>query len=133
MLDLVAWRNEIRTQPWKGSAAMVKQLDQLAQAFTDRHNGQSATLAAATATHRRYKEAAELALAELVADGRPFTVDDVRQRIPDDIQPHHPNVLPSLLGIWAERRLIVPCGEYRSQRRPRRASRNRVWMGRPAA
>lgn len=110
---------------------MVEQLDQLALGFADRRAGQSATLAAATAAHRRYREAAELVLAELVADGHPFTVDDVRQRIPEGIQPHHPNVLPSLLGIWAERRLIVPCGEYRSRRRPRRASRNRVWIGRP--
>ena len=107
--------------------------DQLALGFADRHAGQAANLAAATAVHRRYRDAAEAVLAELVADGRPFTVDDIRRRIPDDIEPHHPNVLPSLLGIWAERRLIVPCGEYRSRRRPRRASRNRVWIGRPAA
>jgi hypothetical protein len=107
--------------------------DQLALAFADRHAGQAANLGAATAVHRRYRQAAEVVLAELVADGRPFTVDDVRQRIPEDVEPHHPNVLPSLLGIWAERRLIVPCGEYRSRRRPRRASRNRVWIGRPTA
>ena len=107
--------------------------DQLALGFADRHAGQAANLAAATAVHRRYRQAAEVVLAELVADGRPLTVDDIRRRIPDDIEPHHPNVLPSLLGIWAERRLIVPFGEYRSRRRPRRASRNRVWIGRPAA
>jgi hypothetical protein len=112
---------------------MGEQLDQLALGFVDRRAGHEANLAAANAVHRRYREAAERVLAELVVDGNPFTVDDVRQRIPDEIQPHHPNVLPSLLGIWAERRLIVPCGEYRSRRRPRRASRNRIWIGRPAA
>ena len=120
------------TAKW-GGVAVVDDRDHLALTFADRHTGQEANLAAATAVHRRYREVAERVLAELVAEGHPFTVDDVRQRIPDGIQPHHPNVLPSLLGIWAERRLIVPCGEYRSRRRPRRASRNRVWTGRPAA
>jgi hypothetical protein len=113
----------------KGGAAMVDDLDQLALAFADRHAGQSANLAAATAVHRKYREAAETVLADLVAEGRPFTAEDVRRGIPDDVEAHSPNVLPSVLGIWAARRRIVPCGEYRSRRRSRRASRNRVWIG----
>ncbi|TCO64365.1 hypothetical protein [Actinocrispum wychmicini] len=107
---------------------MVEHVDQLALAFADRHAGQSANLAAATAVHRRYREAAETVLADLVADGRPFTAEDIRNGIPEDIEAHSPNVLPSVLGIWAARRRIVPCGEYRSRRRSRRASRNRVWI-----
>ncbi|GGM65042.1 hypothetical protein GCM10012275_39480 [Longimycelium tulufanense] len=102
--------------------------DQLALGFADRRTGQESNLAAATATHRAYREHAERALAALVADGRPFTADDIRRAIPEDVEPHSPNVLPSVLGIWAARRVIVPCGEYRSPRRARRASRNRVWV-----
>ncbi|GAA5104725.1 hypothetical protein [Haloechinothrix salitolerans] len=104
-------------------------VDQLALAFADRNAGQEANLAAAVAVHRRYREAAETVLAELVREGRPFTAEDIRKGIPDDVEAHSPNVLPSVLGTWAARRLIVPCGEYRSRRRSRRASRNRVWIG----
>lgn len=109
--------------------------DQLVLGFADRRAGQEANLAAAIAPHRQYRDAVETVLAELVASGQPFTADDVRNGVPDhvDAEAHSPNVLPSVLGIWAARRLIVPCGEYRSRRRPRRASRNRVWIGRTAA
>ncbi|GAA3890371.1 hypothetical protein GCM10022243_64080 [Saccharothrix violaceirubra] len=108
--------------------------DQLALAFADRHAGHEANLAAATAAHRRYRETVETVLADLVAAGAPFTADDVRKAIPDDVaaEAHSPNVLPSVLGTWAARRVIVSCGEYRSRRRSRRASRNRVWIARTA-
>ncbi|SDD86179.1 hypothetical protein [Actinokineospora iranica] len=110
---------------------MADDVDQLALALADRRAGQQANLAAATAGHRRYREAVEAVLADLVATGHPFTADDVRQAVPADAEAeaHSPNVLPSVLGTWAARRVIVPCGEYRSRRRPRRASRNRVWIG----
>jgi hypothetical protein len=102
--------------------------DQLALAFADRHAGQQANLDAATAVHRRYREAVEIVLADLVAAGLPFTADDIRKGIPEGVEAHSPNILPSVLGTWAARRVIVPCGEYRSRRRSRRASRNRVWI-----
>ena len=107
--------------------------DQLALGFADRHAGQEANLAAAAAVHRNYRAAAEAALAALVCEGRPFTAEDVRKAVPDGVEPHSPNVLPSVLGTWAARRLIVPCGEYRSRRRSRRASRNRVWIAHASA
>ncbi|MEV7042245.1 hypothetical protein [Amycolatopsis sp. NPDC051061] len=106
--------------------------DQLALGFADRHAGQEANLAAAVAVNRNYRAAAEAALAALVREGRPFTAEDVRNAVPDSVEPHSPNVLPSVLGTWAARRLIVPCGEYRSRRRSRRASRNRVWIACPS-
>jgi hypothetical protein len=114
---------------------MANDLDQLVLAFADRRTGQETNLAAASAGHRRYRETVETVLAELVASGRPFTADDIRRAIPDEVdaEAHSPNVLPSVLGIWAARRVIVPCGEYRSRRRSRRASRNRVWIGNTAA
>lgn len=106
--------------------------DQLTLNFDDRHAGQAANLAAAVAVNRAYRAAAEAVLAELVREGRPFTAEDVREAVPHEVEPHSPNVLPSVLGTWAARRLIVPCGEYRSHRRSRRASRNRVWIARRA-
>ncbi|MEU4444874.1 hypothetical protein AB0K14_03325 [Actinosynnema sp. NPDC050801] len=108
--------------------------DQLALAFADRHAGQQDNLAAASAVHKRYRETVETVLAELVRQGQPFTADDVRKAIPDEVaaEAHSPNVLPSVLGTWAARRVIVSCGEYRSRRRSRRASRNRVWIARSA-
>lgn len=78
-------------------------VDQLALGFADRHDGQTANLAAATAAHRPYREAAETVLAELVRKGRPSTAEDVRRGIPKDVEPHSPNVLPSVLGAWAAR------------------------------
>lgn len=107
--------------------------DQLQLGLADRNRGQEANLAAAVAAHRRYREAAEVVLDELVASGQPFTAEDIRRGVPHGIEPHSPNVLPSLIGTWAARRRIVPCGEYRSRRRSRRASRNRVWVANPAA
>ncbi|MGW1678529.1 hypothetical protein, partial [Saccharopolyspora sp. NPDC002376] len=88
-------------------------------------------LAAATAPHRGdYRHRLETALAELVAARAPFTADDIRAAAgePDG---ERPNLLPSVIGVAAAQRVIVPAGEYRSCRRERRASRNRVWIACP--
>lgn len=98
--------------------------------YTERHNGQAAALAAATAAHRDYRHRAETALAELIQSGRTFTADDLRKALGEDLDHAGPNVLPSVIGTAASRRAIVPAGEYRSHRRSRHASRNRVWVGR---
>lgn len=107
--------------------------EQLALGYTDRHEGQAAALAAATAGHRDYRHRAEAALAQLIAAGRPFTAEDIRTAVGDDLDDARPNVLPSVIGTAATRRIIVPAGEYRSTRRSRRASRNRVWIARATA
>lgn len=104
---------------------------QLALGYADRHAGQAAALAAATACHRDYRHRCETALAVLVEAGRPFTADDVRIAA-GEIDQAGPNVLPSVIGVAAARRVIVPIREYRSARRSRRASRNRVWIARTA-
>ncbi|MEV5543084.1 hypothetical protein AB0L13_40315 [Saccharopolyspora shandongensis] len=104
--------------------------EQLALGYSDRHEGQAAALAAATAGHRDYRHRLETALAEFVAARAPFTADDLRAAAgnPDS---DRPNLLPSVIGVAAAQRVIVPAGEYRSCRRERRASRNRVWIGCP--
>lgn len=107
-------------------------ITQLALGYADRHDGQAAALAAATAGHRDHRQRAEAALAELVAAGKPFTADDLR-RLVGDLDDAGPNLLPSVIGVAAGRRVIVPVSEYRSTRRSRRASRNRVWIARASA
>lgn len=94
-----------------------------------RHTGIEANLAAALAPQRSFREHAELILGRLCRQGRQFTVDDVRQRIPDGIEPHSPNVLPSLIRLWSSRGAIEPVGWVRSNRASRHASVNRIWRG----
>ncbi|RKT85629.1 hypothetical protein SAMN05421805_12768 [Saccharopolyspora antimicrobica] len=111
---------------------------QLPLGLADRHQGQAAALAAATAGHLTYRERCEAALAELVARGEPFSADDVRALAGDD-EGAGCNVLPSVIGVAAhpsapDRIAIAPTSQYyRSTRRTRRASRNRVWIARAAA
>ncbi|MEV0085234.1 hypothetical protein [Saccharopolyspora sp. NPDC050642] len=104
---------------------------QLALGLADRHEGQAAALAAATAGHRDYRHRLETALAEFVAARAPFTADDLRAAAGDP-DGDRPNLLPSVIGVAAAQRVIVPAGEYRSCRRERRASRNRVWIACPS-
>ena len=103
---------------------------QLALGYADRHEGQTAALAAATAGHLDYRQRVEDALGRLIESGREFTADDLR-RLVVGINEAAPNLLPSVIGVAAARHLIVPVGESRSPRRSRRASRNRVWIACP--
>ncbi|MCI2421481.1 hypothetical protein MOQ72_29010 [Saccharopolyspora sp. K220] len=106
---------------------------QLALGYVDRHEGQAAALAAATAPQRGdYRQRCEAALAALVRAGGEFTADDVR-RLAGPQDGAGRNVLPSVIGVAAhpDTGIIVPAGEYRSRRRERRGSRNRVWIARP--
>ncbi|MEV5537434.1 hypothetical protein AB0L13_11290 [Saccharopolyspora shandongensis] len=105
-------------------------VEQLALDYTERHKGQAAALAAGKAAHRDYRDRAEAALAELIRAGREFTADDLREAIGEDFDQADPNLLPSVIGTAASQRTIVSTGEYRSRRRSRHASRNRVWVGR---
>jgi hypothetical protein len=103
--------------------------EQLALDYTERHEGQAAALAAGSAAHREYRDRAEAALAEFIRSGREFTADDLRNAIGEELDQAGPNLLPSVIGTAASRHAIVPAGEYRSRRRSRHASRNRVWVG----
>ncbi|MCA1195108.1 hypothetical protein [Saccharopolyspora sp. 6V] len=111
---------------------------QLALGFADRHQGQTAALAAATAGHRDYRARCEDALAELVARRAPFTAEDVR-RLAGEEDGAGCNVLPSVIGVAAHPAapdriaIVATANQYRSARRTRRASRNRVWIARSAA
>jgi hypothetical protein len=91
--------------------------------------GIDACLAAAVSINRTYRQHAEAVITELIAAGDPFTADDVRRAMPTDLEAHHPNVLPSLLGCLSARGAIKPVDWATSGRRSRHASRNRVWIG----
>ncbi|GAA2773605.1 hypothetical protein [Saccharopolyspora taberi] len=92
--------------------------------------GVEANLAAATAPHRSdFLHYAEIALAELIAEGNEFDAEDVRKRIPADVQPHSPNVLPSLFSRAARAGLITYVGNRRATRRSRHAGRISRWTG----
>ena len=99
----------------------------LALGMADRHQGQAATIAAATAPHRDDRHRVETALAGLIRAQVPFTAEDVRQAA-GELTDDRPNLIPSVIGVAAAHRVIVPAGEYRSGRRSRRDSRNRVWI-----
>jgi hypothetical protein len=94
-----------------------------------REDGVAANLAAATAVHRSFREHAEQVLARYIRHGALFTADDIRQEIPDGVEPHSANVLPSLIGVYAARGVITPVGWAVSTRRSRHASHNRLWRG----
>jgi len=77
-----------------------------------------------------YRAAVLDALDALIASGEVFTADDVRARVPERlVGPHHPNLLPAILGSRARHGLIRPVTRYRSSRATRHASRNTVWEG----
>lgn len=90
--------------------------------------GMADCLAAATAPHRTYRQHAEDALEQLIAERRQFTADDIRARIPRGVQPHSPNVLPSVVGSAAARRRIVRVADVRTIRASRHSSRNGLWV-----
>jgi hypothetical protein len=72
--------------------------------------------------------AVENALDTCIADGQPFTADDVRKLLPVGVQ-GGTNVLPSVIGIAAGRRRITAVDSAVSARRSRHSSRLRVWVG----
>ena len=93
--------------------------------------GVEANLAAATAGHRDFLHHAEKALAECIAEGKEFDVDDVRKRIPADVEAHSHNVLPSLFSRAARAGAIEYRGNRRATRRSRHAGRISRWIGCP--
>ena len=94
-----------------------------------RDEGMTAVIAADTAPHRSYADHARIVIDRLIGEGRTFTSEDVRQGIPEGVEPHHPNVLPAVLGSLASAGRIRRVGEYHSVRASRRYGRNSFWAG----
>lgn len=93
-----------------------------------RIEGVEANLAAASAPHRPFLHHAEIALARFIREGRRFTAEDIRDEIPEGIEPHHHNVIGSMLSHASQRGDIVPVGVTRATRRSRHSSRNCIWI-----
>lgn len=93
-----------------------------------RLDGTQAVLAAETTVlSGGFREHAERALAELIQARAEFTAEEVRARIPTGIEAHHPNVLPAVIRLAAQRGQIEPVGWKQAARPTRHASVNRVW------
>lgn len=91
--------------------------------------GEDATLAAATAINRDFREHAEDILDDLIEAGRPFTAEDIRRKIPDGVEPHSPNVLPAVIGRASRAGRIKTIGWCGTTRNTRHGSVNRLWVG----
>lgn len=94
-----------------------------------RHEGQAANLAADTAALRGYGELVR-GFIERMPRGFEFSADDVRRALDQlhrGVEPHHPNVMPSVFGTLASAGVIVRVGEVNAARRTRHGSRNAVW------
>ena len=97
-----------------------------------RAQGVEAVLASDCAIHRNYGALCKDVIADLIEAGRPFTAEDVRRHVADthpQAWPHHPNVLPAILGSLARRGQITAVGMTKATRRSRHGSRNLVWVG----
>lgn len=93
-------------------------------------DGIEANLAAATAPHRvTYRDHVEAIIAEFSRQRREFSAEDVRELIPEGVEPHSHNVLPSLIRVWAQRGAIEHAGWVAATRPSRHGSVNRVWRG----
>lgn len=93
-----------------------------------RDDGQSAVIAADTAVHRGAGDHIRDALDHLIKTGYQFTADDVRALLPADVEPHSPNLLPAIMGGYAQAGRITAIGMCRPTRASRRHSRNLVWV-----
>lgn len=97
-----------------------------------RIEGIQANLAAATSPTRDFAWHAARVMARFMREHREFSAEDIRREIPAGVEPHHPNVLGSVIGAARSRGEIVPVGRCLTTRPSRHASRNTVWTAAPA-
>lgn len=99
-----------------------------------RASGQSDVLAADVAPHRNFAAVVREAV-EVVGRLRPeFTadmLDDWIAAMYPDARPHHPNVMPAVLGGLAAAGRIEAVGWHRSPRSSRRHGWGRIWQVTP--
>ena len=79
------------------------------------------------AVHRDWGDYADEAIKRLVKKGKPFTADDVRRLIPDEVQPSTPNAYGGLFQAWRKAGWIEPVGWAVSKHTKRRHGSHRVW------
>lgn len=94
-----------------------------------RDQGIADVLDADDAVHRGAREHIARALEELIGRGRPFTSDDVHELLPEDVQPHSPNLLPAVVRAFRGAKRIEQVGWSTSTRPTRHAGVIRQWIG----
>jgi hypothetical protein len=94
-----------------------------------KEQGQTDVIAADTAINRGAGDHIRIALASLILKGQPFTADDVRDRLPEDVKPHSDNLLPAFIGSAARTGRITAVGWATCTRPERRGGPMRKWIG----
>lgn len=95
-----------------------------------RDRGHEATLDADAAVHRGFREHVEAALDQLAAAGAVFTADDVRRRLPRDVEQRiGPALVGAVVRVYANRGVIRACGWAPSERPGRHRGAHRQWIG----
>lgn len=97
--------------------------------FILRDCGVEAVLAADTAPHRGAGEVIASIIEDLADEGRDFTADDVRGRMPIGCKEHSPNVLPACFSRLRRAGRIKTVGFTVSKRGSRHSGAIRVWRG----
>lgn len=96
-----------------------------------RDQGTANVIAAAESVTRRSAKAHVIeAIQRRAESGLPFTADDIQADLPEDIEPHSPNLLPALMQGASKRGLIRMHSFAHSSRPSRHAGRVCVWVGR---
>lgn len=83
--------------------------------------------------HDNWHDVANRAMRHLVNTGLPFSADDVRELVPDDVQPPTPNAYGGLFLSWSKQGLIKRIGGGTSRATKRNGGHRHVWVGANAA
>jgi len=94
-----------------------------------RDQGQAEVIAADTAVHRMAGTHIRAAIDQLAAKGEPFTAEDVRKLLPEEVRPHSDNLLPAYIGGAAGAGRITAVGWATCTRPERRGGPMRRWIG----
>lgn len=97
-----------------------------------RDEGVEAVIAADAAPHRGAAPFIREALDAFIASGQPFSADDIREALADNITVRRaladkPNLMPALFATAAKTGRIEAVGLCRPSRASRRSGRNLVW------
>lgn len=99
-----------------------------------RDQGVAAVLAADAAPHRGAAPFIREALDAFIESGQPFSADDIREVLADNIivrreLANRPNLMPAMFATTAKAGRIEAVGLCRPSRSSRRSGRNLVWKG----
>lgn len=72
---------------------------------------------------------ASSALEDLIASGSEFSADDVREAMPEGLEPHHPNAWGALFNGYRREGLIELAGYRQSTTKSRNGGVLRMWRG----